>query len=429
MSTTAIKLLKPHPAQMRTAYELEPLAALALQVYERGLDAWQPIVAAPNGDGFHIVSGHRRHMAQLLAFALQDWAQAHPDTEITIEVVRTMVDTLVASLGSLEKLIASLITKYGEREVAFIPFEGGAKAEILALQAANYGGEIPDVLGVAHSFRQAAGAGATEEEIARNIGQHVNYVRNHLALTRIPPELAARIAAGDLPLSTAAVVADLPEPKRTGLAIFVLANPAPGTGQTSTQLTARAIKECAAILKKWPGLQMPLMVKHQSQRNVARALVRLWSQVVETYPEDAYAAAAMLIYRGVHEEPWGSQEKLTLWFQTLGGDTYFADGSINWPAVIEHLLGEVSCATCPIGQLPADLLRDDLSQGQSGPLGMPCRAHGGARLADSEPVNRCLHGLTPADPFDVRVPWSWSDHPGVVHEGEYRVRSYDDLLA
>jgi hypothetical protein len=66
-------------------------------------------------------------------------------------------------------------------------------------------------------------------------------------------------------MSVATAVAELPEPKRAGLAIFILANE-PGT------LTAKAIKECAATLKKWPGLQLPLMVKHQSQRNVARAL-------------------------------------------------------------------------------------------------------------------------------------------------------------
>ncbi|MCB0027245.1 MAG: ParB N-terminal domain-containing protein, partial [Anaerolineales bacterium] len=130
MPTTAIKHLKPHPAQMRTTYDLDALAALALQVYERGLDTWQPIVAAKNETGFHIVSGHRRHMAQLLAYALQDWAQDHPDTAVAIEVVRTMVQTLAESLGSLQALIASLIKKYGEREIAFVPFEGGDKAEI-----------------------------------------------------------------------------------------------------------------------------------------------------------------------------------------------------------------------------------------------------------------------------------------------------------
>ncbi|MCI0731649.1 MAG: ParB N-terminal domain-containing protein, partial [Chloroflexi bacterium] len=414
MPTAAIKLLKPHPAQMRTVYDLESLATLTLQLFERGLDNWQPIAAAPHGDAYYLVSGHRRHMAQLLAFALRDWAKEHSDTEITIEVVRTMLNTLVESLGSLEKVIGSLLTKYGDEEISFVTFEGSQKAQILALQSANYGSEKPDALGVAHSFRQAVEAGATPEEIARNAGQHVNFVCNHLALTEIPPELAQRIAAGELPMSVATAVADLPEPKRTGLAIFILANE-PG------KLTAKAIKDCATVLKKWSGLQVPLMVKHQSQRNIARALVRLWSQVVEAYPEDAYAAAAMLIYRDLYEDPWSSKEKLTLWFQALGGDTYFTDGRINWTAVVEYLVTEVACETCPIARLPNQQLRSDLSQGQGGPLGIPCRI--------GETATRCIHGLAPNDSFDVRVPWDWSQHPGVVGEGgDYRIKSYEELL-
>jgi hypothetical protein len=214
-------------------------------------------------------------------------------------------------------------------------------------------------------------------------------------------------------MSVAATVADLPETKRTGLSIFILANE-PG------KLTAKSIKECAAALKKWPGLQQPLMVKHQAQRNTARALVVLWSQVVEAYPEDAYAAASMLIYRNLHEEPWANKEKLTLWFQSLGGDTYYKDGRINWTAVVEYLVTEVACESCPIAQLPQQQLRSDLSQGQGGPLGMPCRV--------GETASRCLHGLSPNDSFDVRVPWDWSQHPGVVNEGgEYRVKRFEAL--
>lgn len=157
-------------------------------------------------------------MAQLLVFALRDWSKDHPDTEITIEVVRTMLEALVESLDSLEKLIGSLLVKYGEEEIPFVPFEGSQKAQILALQAANYSSEKPDVLGVAHSFRQAAEAGAAPEEIARNVGQHLNYVLNHLALAHILPELAQRIAAGDLPMSVATAVIPLPPcrpPQRT----------------------------------------------------------------------------------------------------------------------------------------------------------------------------------------------------------------------
>ncbi len=415
MSVVRLNQLKTHPAQMRTTHDPDALATLTLQLYERGLDAWQPIVAAANGEGYHIVSGHRRHMAQLFALALQDWVQDNPDEAVTIETARNVLAEQTAASGSLETAVRDLLARYGDVEIPFVPFTGSQKAQILALHAANYGGEKPDALGVAHSFRQAVAAGAAPEEIARNVGQHANYVRNHLALAEMPPELAQRIAAGDLPMSVAAAVASVPEPKRTGLTRFILANE-PG------RLTAKAIRECATTLKQWPGLQLPLMVKHQSQRNIARALVTLWKQVVEAYPEDAWAAAAMLIYRHVHDEPWRSQEKLTLWFQALGGDTYFIDGRIHWTAVVAYLLTEVSCETCPIGQLPRQPLRTDLSQGQGGPLGMPCRI--------GQQASRCLHGLAPNDSFDVRVPWEWSEHPGVVNqEGAYRVRGYDDLLA
>ncbi|MBK7917900.1 MAG: ParB-like nuclease domain-containing protein [Chloroflexi bacterium] len=133
MPTTPIQHLKPHPAQMRATYDLEALAALTLQVHERGLDQWQPVVA--NGQtavteaaGYYIISGHRRHMAQLLAFALRDWAAEHPETEISIEVARTMLAALVESLGSLEALVASLLGKYGAEEIPFVLFEGSQKA-------------------------------------------------------------------------------------------------------------------------------------------------------------------------------------------------------------------------------------------------------------------------------------------------------------
>src|SRR5690606_29279134 len=269
-----------------------------------------PIVSAPagaNGD-YRIITGHRRRMAQLFAYALQDWAGEHPDQEVTIEVARTMIAALSEKLGSVEEAAEALLQKYGEREIPFVPFDGDRKAQVLALQAANFGREEADMLGIAHSFRQALESRASPEEIARNAGQSVHYVLNHLALTDIPAELAQRIAAGELPMSVARTVAELPEPKRTGMAIFLLAND-PGA------LTATEIKGCAGALRKWDGIQVGLSFAQQTHRNIARALSRLWSQVVEAYPEDAYAAATMLIYRGLHEEPWASAEKASLWFQ------------------------------------------------------------------------------------------------------------------
>ncbi|MEI2607306.1 MAG: ParB N-terminal domain-containing protein [Candidatus Promineifilaceae bacterium] len=105
MTQASLKQLKAHRAQMRTQYDLDELATLTLQVYQRGLDTWNPIVAATHGDEHHIISGHRRHKAALLALALKSWANGKQDDEITIEVVRAMLQTLVESLGSLDKLM------------------------------------------------------------------------------------------------------------------------------------------------------------------------------------------------------------------------------------------------------------------------------------------------------------------------------------
>jgi hypothetical protein len=414
-----VAAFREHPAQMRTLYDLDKMVALTLTVYERGLAEWQPLVAAPDGTGgYYLVSGHRRRMARLFAWALETWL-THPDSGIdqsapvTIETVRDFIGTLVEKYEFVESAAEALAAKFAERELPFVLFEGDAKAQILALQAANTGGEAPDMLGVARSFKAAVLTGASEEEIARNAGVHVHFVRNHLALTELPPELAERIADGELPLSVAVAVAELPEPKRTGLALFIMSNPA-------NRLTAKAIQTCAARLKKWHGLQLPLTVAHQTQRNIARALCRLWQRVVEAYPNEAWAMGASFVYKDQHEHPWEDEATLKLWFQALGGELYWGEDGIQWGRVVRDLLLEVSCATCPIATLPARQLRSDLSPGRSDVLGLPCRAGVAAE--------RCLHGLAPDDPFSVRVPWAWSAHPGVVKAGTtYVVASLADL--
>ena len=74
-----------HPAQMRTLYELDDMATLTLQVYENDLDEWQPITATPDGKGgYFIISGHRRRMARLFAYALATWIN-QPDSGINEE--------------------------------------------------------------------------------------------------------------------------------------------------------------------------------------------------------------------------------------------------------------------------------------------------------------------------------------------------------
>jgi hypothetical protein len=120
--------LHPHPAQMRTQYDLDSLAGLALQLHQRGLDAWQPLLVSRKESGYQIVSGHRRQMALLLSLALGDWAaKQEAETEITIEVVRTMLATLVEQLGSLEKVITALRRQHGAQEITAVASRSSVK--------------------------------------------------------------------------------------------------------------------------------------------------------------------------------------------------------------------------------------------------------------------------------------------------------------
>jgi hypothetical protein len=120
--------LHPHPAQMRTQYDLDSLAGLALQLHQRGLDAWQPLLVSRKESGYQIVSGHRRQMALLLSLALGDWAaKQEAETEITIEVVRTMLATLVEQLGSLEKVITALHRQHGAQEITAVASRSSVK--------------------------------------------------------------------------------------------------------------------------------------------------------------------------------------------------------------------------------------------------------------------------------------------------------------
>lgn len=120
----------------------------------------------------------------------------------------------------------------------------------------------PDRLGIAHSFQQALEAGASVEEVARNAGQHVAYVTNHLALMQVPQELAELVADGQLPLSVAVAVAGIKEEaKHIGLALFVLSC-------APTYPTAAVVQQVARTLKRWAGLQLPLETSSQAERTL-----------------------------------------------------------------------------------------------------------------------------------------------------------------
>jgi len=306
MQTEVVKLseLNEHPAQMRTVLDPEGMASLVLQVYTRGLDQHQPVVVAPNGSGRNVVSGHRRWLARLLAFALEDrLAELVEDDdedsrEVDLELAREVVNSWAEKDGGLMAAYVPLSGQYGDREIAVALFEGSQKAEILALQSANFSQETPDMLGQARSFQAAVEAGATPAEIACNVGQSEHYILNHLALVALSENLQELIVDGTLGMGIARPIADLPGDKRAGLAAIVAAR-----SKQDPPPTVKAVKAAAKRLTEWGGIQVPMMVKDAATRNRARILRGLWAQV----------AASDKALRAWGEAPW-SLGRLFAWY-------------------------------------------------------------------------------------------------------------------
>ena len=403
--------LRTHPAQMRTVYDPVAMASLTLQVlHAGGITGWQPIVATPNPDGdYFIVSGHRRRMALLFswAFAEADTGASEGET-VTSEAVQTFLETLLTHHATIEGAATALLPRYAERLVPIHLFEGDKKAQILALQQANYGADTPDPLGIAHSFHAALQAGATERHIAHNAGVSLAYVKKHLALLRVPPQLANAITDNLLPLSMAEVVADVPsEVARLGVAFFVVTNAA--------QVTLEGVRACVARLKAWDGFRtLPMTLAHQGQRNMIRLLATLWDRAVQQDAPRAWASAALLLYRNVSPHaPWEHLSAYTEWVKVLSGEAYYREPEgILWEALVRECLTEVTCLTCPVHSLPPTLLERDLSD-RSGVLGRPCRT------PERDQATRCINGFAPGDPLDVRVPFEWATHPGVTKQGSH----------
>lgn len=390
-----------NPAQMRRQYDLMKLAELTLQILSRGFDADRPLLVQKDGNGGYVnIRGHRRRMAYLMACHLTTGG------EMEIEAVREQWESLVAQHnGDVEAAAESLVPQYGAQTVPAVIFQGETKQAVLSLWSDNFGGEPPDALGVAHSLligiRQF---GILPEEAAAGMGQHRNYVENHLALAQVDSRIAERIARKDISMTVAVILMSLPADKREAMTEFLMSLP-------DEAITVAKLKVAARLLKEL-SFDLPLSFPHATRRNVARAFVRLWHEQVAAAPQRAYLAACAVLYnRQSYGEPWADVELIKEWLRALG---VLAVGQ-NWGEVLEPHLTEVSCATCPIRNLPPRRLNVDLQT-------LPCR--GGYS------VNRCLHGLAPDDPFHVRVPMPWAGQPGVKGEsGNYYVDSFDDLMA
>ncbi|MCO5195545.1 MAG: hypothetical protein M9930_19980 [Anaerolineae bacterium] len=411
--TVPFQALYPHPAQMRTRYSVASLAELVCQIAARGLDPSQPIVVQPFDDEhdnyvagdhptatrpdprYHIVSGHRRFYAACFAQVLHTGERT-----ITLEEAQRY---LVYKLGDHEYVteddLCDTLETLGDEYSIDIPvrvFDGNYEQGVLLLQASNFGAEEPDTLGIAHSLLAGQQIGISLSRAAQNIGQTEGYVRDLIAVAALEDEAPALVRAivdGKVSRSIARTIDTLNGEKRTAAIRFAEANLQSGIIVKDFEATSRKLRD-------FDGFRVPMVVENASQRNVARALANLWREEYAADPVNAWHVAIAMFHLGKSAEPYRMSRDIHDWLQAFG-----IPFTGHWAAALTGYLTEVACATCPLNQLPDAILTNDLTQPR-----YLCRA------GQRDQVERCLHGLAPTDPPEIRVPLSWGERDGIVVE-------------
>lgn len=411
ISMVPIGPIKKNRAQMRTTFDLTKLAELTLQMIRRGFDGDKPLLIRKleQQEGnyqYENIRGHRRRMAMLMALECGEG-------EWEIEAVRSAWKNLVVQFGGdvsedvvgaeyVEAAAESLAEAYGAQTVPAVIFLGDEKQATLSLISDNFGDEDPDPLGIAHALQVAAQQGINVNEVASHMGQSPHFVKNYLALGQVDADVARRIVQEGMSMSIAPLLMGLAEDMREALTQFILMNP-------THLITLAGIKKLVKLFGK-VSFELPLSFPNSTRRNVARAFCNLWHEVHGENPARAWLGAAVVMYNGDLIYPWEDPEYAQKWLRALGVEI-----NGHWMAAIEPYLREVSCATCPIAQLPAETLKIDLVS-----PGLPCR--------QGREVEKCMHGLAEGDPFHVRVPMAWSGFKPVKREGNvYFVDSFEDL--
>jgi len=412
--------LVPHDANMRRLYPIGPMAELTMQMLARGYDQDKPMLVQPipklgrqKIQKYRIIRGHRRRMARVFCLYLME---EYPDNDWEIGGVIGEWETAVAKYGSVPAVSQKLLAKsFSKCTVPAVEFQGDYKEGLCALWSDNFGEDKPDKMGSAHSFLEGQEAGFSVRQIAAQVGQAVSYVENLIALAGLDDQLALLIAEDKLGLGLASSLMSLPEGKRAGVVGFIL-------GNDPKMLTVTRLNAAISRLDKWVGFQIPLLVPVQLHRNVARSLIEIWTRRLETNPDGAWQSAFTYFYNtdADYKEPYASVGKIVDWMAAFG--IIASTERTSSLQKLGHFLPpeQVSCETCPVKQLPEEILAVDLSR----PL-LACRH---ASLRDK--VQNCLHGLAPGDPFHVRVAPEWSAMPGVKDGDSPRpyVDSYEDLL-
>jgi ParB family chromosome partitioning protein len=152
-----LDLIDPNPLQPRTRFDEAKLQELAESINVSGLV--QPVVVRRKGDRYEIVAGERRWRAAQIAGLLK--------LPVHVTEIRD------------EDLLRTALIENIQRE-DLNPIE-----EALAYK------------------RLGDDSGLTQEQIAAAVGKDRATVANHLRLLRLPDQVRARVAAGDLSMGHA----------------------------------------------------------------------------------------------------------------------------------------------------------------------------------------------------------------------------------
>lgn len=394
-------------AQMRTRYDTEKLAELTLSMYARGWDKDRLPLVRPIDGHYEIVRGHRRQMSYLMAqFLREEYPDDTPDEESGISlsalVIQDTWNLMIEEAGGIEQTVSHLLEMYGDMEIEAAVFAGDEKAAVLALQGDNMGDEEPDPLGVAQSLHYGQQLGISLARAAANMGKSLQWARQHAALAQIDQDVARRAADGEISVRIGELLMSLSDANKRAAVTRLVKE------MDSRLFRITVMDKVVDTLLGWGGLDIPLTFRSQQTRNIARAMSAAWEEKVQQNPVDAYYAVVVMLYNGHYAEPWSNSNALRVWLDALN----IGDARENWGQRLVRYLHEVSCATCPIANLPAERLQVDLR--------FPCRM--------GIEVDRCMFGFAPDDDLVVEVPSNWSVHDGVRQEnGAYIVQGYAAL--
>lgn len=162
-----IDQLKPNPLQPRLKFSQDSIEELSRSIKESGV--LQPIIVAPEGDGYRIIVGERR------------WRAAQ-------RIGLKKIPVLIRTMSNEKQLEASLIENLHREDLN--PLE-------IALAYQKLIQELD----------------LTQEEIAQKVGKDRSSVTNYLRLLRLPQEIQDCLGEGKISMGHARALLSLEDPQ------------------------------------------------------------------------------------------------------------------------------------------------------------------------------------------------------------------------